>query len=247
MKIIYNGDITDSSILDACCNGFTYGEGFFTTIKVVNNLGENLKYHYKRIEESLIYFNFPQLELNLDKIIKMLSFIYSTSFRLKIIIFKDIDKISYIAIPGDLPAKVSSMKLFVSEYIRGNDPIHSYKSLNYYNNLINSKTIILDHKKRVLETGIGNIFIINKNDIITPPGNLPLLKGTYRNLLLNRGRIGSFEIIEKEIYIEDLYESQGVFITNALRGVVPVNAIDNKDINIQKVIEFSKLLDSRAN
>lgn len=244
MKIIYNGDITDSCKINACCNGFTYGEGFFTTIKIQNNKGENLKYHYKRIKESLTYFKFPQIELDIESIIKKLDFLTESNFRLKIIIFKDIDKISYIAIPGGLPEQIKHMNLSTSEYIRGNDPIFSYKSLNYYTNLINSKTVILDHKQRVLETGIGNIFIIMNNEIITPPGNLPLLKGTYRNFLLDKKRIENFYIIERDIYIEDLFKCEGVFITNALRGIVPIQQIDNKTIEIRKVLEFSNLLNS---
>lgn len=240
MKVIYNDKVVDECKISPLCNGFTYGEGFFTTIKVVNKRAENINYHYKRIEESLEFFGFKKIEVNIDKVISLLDL--RKDFRLKIIIFKDLEKISYIAIPGDIPKPVESMELKASDYIRGNDPIHSYKSLNYYNNLVNSFTIFRDHRNRLLETGIGNIFVIKGKEIITPFGDLPILNGTYRNYLLDKETVGDFYINQGEIYYEDLKKCDGVFITNALRGVVPVSRIDNISIKTDVVKQLQNLL-----
>lgn len=222
------------------CNGFTYGEGFFTTVKVVNNSAENLAFHMKRIEESLTFFNFKGFEIDVDEIISQLN--PQTDIKLKIIIFKDLERVSYIAIPGKLPPKMDFMELEYSKFIRGNDPIFSYKSLNYYNNLVNSHTLFIDHQNRILETGIGNIFIINGNKIFSPPGYLPLLNGTYRDFLLDKVYIGKYTILEQEIYKDDFNSCDGAFITNALRGVVPVTKIGNTKLNAEKAIQFRNLL-----
>lgn len=240
MKVIYNNDVVEDCKISPLCSGFTYGEGFFTTIKVADGKAQNIKYHYNRIKESLKYYSFNKIDIDIEKIAYNLQL--TGNHRLKIIIFKDLDKISYLAIPGEVPQPVDSMVLKVSDYIRGNDPIFSYKSLNYYNNLKNSHTIFKDHRDRLLETGIGNIFAVFGKEIITPFGNLPLLNGTYRNFLLDKENIDDFTIDQGEIYYRDLNECEGVFVTNSLRGIVPVSKIDDITFDTKVVKELQNLL-----
>lgn len=240
MKVIYNDNIVDDCKISPLCTGFTYGEGFFTTIKVVDGKAENIKYHYDRVNESLKYFNFNKIDLDIDKIALKLGL--KENHRLKIIIFKDLDKISYIAIPGELPKPVDSMELKVNDFIRGNDSIFSYKSLNYYNNLKNSHTIFKDHKDRLLETGIGNLFFVFGREVYTPFGDLPILNGTYRNFLLDEEVFGNIPIYQGEIFYKDLKECDEVFVTNSLRGIVPVSKIDDITFDTKVVKELQNLL-----
>ncbi|OQY37352.1 MAG: hypothetical protein B6229_08595 [Spirochaetaceae bacterium 4572_7] len=68
MKIIYNNKLInkESLIISPLSQGFSYGVGFFTTIKVTNRKPENLDLHLERIIKSLNYFSFaitvPPLE-----------------------------------------------------------------------------------------------------------------------------------------------------------------------------------------
>lgn len=242
MKILYNGKPVNGNIIDPLSKGFQFGEGFFTTIKVINSLGENLKYHQSRISSSLDFFNFGSTYLNIENLIKNISQENNlVDFKLKIIIFRDIDRVSTIAIPGELPIPLESSNLDFSNYYRGNNPIFKYKSLNYYPNLKDSFNIILDTNNSVLETGIGNIFMIRGNHVITPPASLPLLPGTFRNYLLDIGAIGNFKVKEGIISKEELLNGDSLFFTNALRGIVPVKKVGNKEFDILKVLELKSL------
>lgn len=247
MKILYNDELTEIPLLTPLSRGFQFGYGFFTTIKVVNGRGENLKYHIDRVKESLTFFNFPlelqELEKSITKVVEANN-LYDC--RVKVITFRDLDRVSTIYIPGELPEEMESATLGFSGYFRGNNPIHRIKSLNYYSNLEDAFKIIEDSNKNILETGIGNIFIIEEDSIITPPRLLSLLPGTYRNMLVDLKTIGVFKVVEEVITRDRLLKAEEVFFTNALRGIVPVNKIENISYSMDKTITLKRLL-SRTN
>lgn len=207
-------------------NGFNYGEGFFTTIKVQNLTIENIDLHISRIKKSLKFFSFniqpPILKTEIESLLRINRL---SDARIKIIFFKDIDKVSYIIFCFKLIIDNRPIELGLSEFIRGNDPIHKYKSLNYYSNLKSAKKILVDHKNRILETGFANIFIVKSGEIFTPPSDLPILPGVYREYLLKKGSIKNYPITEKNISISELKDSDAIFVTNSLRGIIPVEKI----------------------
>ncbi|OQY37353.1 MAG: hypothetical protein B6229_08600 [Spirochaetaceae bacterium 4572_7] len=146
-------------------------------------------------------------------------------YYIKVTFFKDISKISYIISCEPLPVLNSPIELTISDYIRGNEPIHRYKTLNYYQNLISGESIIKDHKNRILETGYANIFVQLEDKIFTPPAYLPILPGTFRQYLLNMGEYNGYKIMEKELFVEDIDLFDKVYITNSLRGIIPISKI----------------------
>lgn len=230
MKIIYNGNVVEENELkiSPLSSGFNYGEGFFTTIKVENGVPRHIDLHIKRVKNSIQFFNFnfiiPNLIKNIDIILKENSL---KNARIKLTIFRDINRVSYILFCNKLQQNTYKETLTISEYIRGNDEIFKYKSLNYYNNLQNLDTIFIDHKNRLLETGFANIFLIKNGGIYTPPNNLPILPGTYREYLLLLKQIEGYNIIEKDIYKTDIKHCDGFFITNSIRGMVCIKQIEN--------------------
>jgi 4-amino-4-deoxychorismate lyase len=244
MKIFYNNKITSlkNVKINPLGHGFNYGEGFFTTIGVWNSLGDNLDYHRERIREGLNYFSFnftpPDLQLIINKLVKANK---KVNFRLKIIIYYNEPNISILGIQEDLPLFKETITLDKASFFRGNDPIYKIKGLNYFSNYKNSTKIITDSSNRVLETGFANIFIIKDNKILTPPGDLPILKGTFRAYLLDLGTIDCYEIYQKEIFYNELFNCDGVFITNAIRKILPVSQIDGKDIFLDKSTKLAEL------
>lgn len=250
MKIIYNGKVyqQESFFISPLSKGFNYGEGFFTTIKVINKVAENLELHVERILSSLKYFSF---NIELPPISELITEVVNANnlnnARIKMTFFNDTDGISYILFCEELVVNNDPVKLELSPYFKGNDSIYRYKSLNYYTNLTSGLTIYKDSKKRVLETGFANIFIIKKNKIITPPKSLPIIPGTFREYLLRLKSIDGFKIIEKDIYVKDLHKCDEVFITNSIRGITPVYQIDNIKYGTDTTKEIIKSLNIVTN
>lgn len=232
MKIIYNDTVLDGDKLNisAICNGFNFGEGFFTTIKTINKKPQNLNLHINRIKNSLNFFDFdiklPEIEDLINILLKDNNLVDG---RFKMTFFKDLTGISYILYCEKLTFIKTEHDLFISKYIRGNSPVFRYKSLNYYSNLKSPHTIFVDHKNRLLETGFANIFLIFNNMIYTPPLSLPILPGTYREYLLSI-KIPGYNLMEKELFEYDIKNCDGMFITNSIRGIEAVKSIDGYNI-----------------
>lgn len=250
MKSIFNGKILDDRdiLISPLSKGFSYGEGFFTTIKVTQDEPENIELHIDRIARSLDYFSFNIEEINIRELISDILKANSLSnARVKITYFQDTDRISYLITCNKLNMPKTSDKLIISDRIRGNEDIYRYKSLNYYSNLKSFYTVFKDHKDRLLETGFANIFIIQKNNIYTPPQALPILPGTYRQMLLNKKTVMGMNIQEKEICIEDIKNCDEIFLTNSIRGIIPIKTIMSRSLNTNKASEIKRLLDPVTN
>ncbi|MBN2619059.1 MAG: aminotransferase class IV [Spirochaetales bacterium] len=228
MKINYNGEIVSEISISPLSQGFNYGNGFFTTIKVINGNPENMNLHLKRIVSSLIFFNFDLDISNFEKdIVNLVNCNNLSLARVKIIIFMDIEKPSYLITCSTLNIENNPVDLKISEFIRGNEPIYSFKSINYMTNFTKPYIIFKDHRDRVLETGFANIFCEAKDIVYTPPLTLPILPGTYREALIKKGFVNGKKIVEKDIYVDDLYGFDRLFLTNSIRGIQYVRSVNN--------------------
>ncbi|MCO5230515.1 MAG: aminotransferase class IV [Chitinophagales bacterium] len=76
--------------------------------------------------------------------------------------------------------------------------------------------IVFNEKGRVIETTIFNIYILKDNVIYTPPLKDMPVKGVYRSWLMANS---IFPMIEKEIFLQDLYEAEMILLSNGLRGL----------------------------
>ncbi|MBB6713767.1 aminotransferase class IV [Clostridium gasigenes] len=121
-------------------------------------------------------------------------------------------------------------KLKLSKVIRNSTSSLTYiKSINYIENLMENQkakeegyneVIFLNEKGFVTEGSTSNIFIIKKGIIYTPKVECGLLNGILRSFIIN-----NFTVIEKKITLKELLESDEIFITNSLVGIMKVTSI----------------------
>lgn len=88
---------------------------------------------------------------------------------------------------------------------------HAYAQQNSCDDVI-----ILNEKGRVVETTIFNIFILKENILYTPPLSDMPVKGVMRSWMMSRS---VFPIVEKSLSVEELYNADQIFLTNAVRGI----------------------------
>lgn len=84
--------------------------------------------------------------------------------------------------------------------------------------------VIVDGGGEVLETGAGNLFAVFANRITTPPADHRLLPGVTRARVLELARAHGFDTEERPLTLAELSEATEVFVTSAVRGVVPAIA-----------------------
>jgi para-aminobenzoate synthetase/4-amino-4-deoxychorismate lyase len=73
--------------------------------------------------------------------------------------------------------------------------------------------LIVDLSGEVLESGSGNLFIVEGDALITPPADGRILPGVTRAEL-----IGSAEVSVEPIGLDRLEAADEVFVTSAIRG-----------------------------
>lgn len=76
----------------------------------------------------------------------------------------------------------------------------------------------MNEKDQITEGAISNIFIRKGENYYTPPVECGLLKGIYRQHLLETLP----KVEEKILYLDDLMEADVLFICNSVRGMQEV-------------------------
>jgi para-aminobenzoate synthetase / 4-amino-4-deoxychorismate lyase len=83
--------------------------------------------------------------------------------------------------------------------------------------LPSAHSLVVDQDGSVLETTIANVFIVVDGTITTPPLDGRILPGTTRSHIIEMR-----DVREEPVMLADLLAADEVFVSNALRGVVPV-------------------------
>ncbi|WP_214367113.1 aminodeoxychorismate synthase component I [Pseudonocardia sp. H11422] len=86
--------------------------------------------------------------------------------------------------------------------------------------------LLVDAQGRVLESTRSNVFLVRDGVVATPPLDGRILPGTARQAVLDAldTRGARYEI--GELTLDDLARADGVFLTNAIRGLQWVRAVD---------------------
>lgn len=86
--------------------------------------------------------------------------------------------------------------------------------------------LLLDEHGAVLECDIASVFVVIAGQVRTPPLDNRILPGTARARVLATLRTRGRAAAEVPVSTEELVTAAEVFLTNALRGVVPVVAVE---------------------
>jgi branched-chain amino acid aminotransferase len=113
------------------------------------------------------------------------------------------------------------------------------KSLNYLNNILGKidaikagtvEAIMLSYDGHVAECTGDNIFIVKKGELITPPVEVGALEGITRDAVIDLAKDLDMPFYAKMLKMDDVYESEEVFLTGTAAEIVPVIKIDDRVI-----------------
>ncbi len=113
------------------------------------------------------------------------------------------------------------------------------KSLNYLNNILakieatNSgvmEAIMLNQNGYLVECSGVNIFVVKKEQILTPPCFLGALKGITRDTIIELARKEKMEVREEIMTRHDLFNSDESFLTGTAAEIIPVVKVDGRSI-----------------
>jgi len=234
-----------NSTISAYDRGLNYGDGFFTTAKVVNGQVEHWSHHKARLIECAARLGFPlvdiaELEAHIAK-----SIAEHTLCVLKIVITRGEGGRGY-----GLPQTCNvTVLLSVLEYPQNYS--RRLKTLNRLEQVLIKKALqtqpcddvlVLDYNNNVIEASAANIIAIKQNKLFTPSLNECGIKGVYLQSLCDK-----LAVDFKCVSIADLLEADAVFICNSLMGVVPINRLEQRSFDIvHSQLLLNKLLAKEA-
>jgi para-aminobenzoate synthetase component 1 len=248
----HNGIIkpAESAYVSVESEGFLYGFGFFETLRVSKGKPEFLCEHIGRFGKTwkcLFKDNPPDLtwEDIVDQVIRENGLDNETA-ALKIIAAKGngITLFNY-----DLLVTARSYTHRLNGGIKRGinlaiypeprqTPLAGYKTLNYLYYLLSGRwavengddeALILNPDGTISETNTANILVIKGKRVIKPvsPHALP---GIMEEAVCSLLHLMKYSIEKKKIYPEDLFEADGVILTNSLLCAVPAVRLDGKEL-----------------
>lgn len=126
------------------------------------------------------------------------------------------------------------------------------KSLNYLNNIMAKieanranapEAIMLNKDGYVAECTGDNIFIIQGNDLITPPTWVGALEGVTRAVAMELARTKLKMNAREDVFTPyNVYTADEVFLTGTAAEVIPVTTVDNRPIGDGKPGKFTRAL-----
>lgn len=118
--------------------------------------------------------------------------------------------------------------------VAADDPLARHKTLNYWSKRLAyergraggaDEVLLATADGRVWEGSRTNLFLVRGATLITPGLDGPVLPGLMRALVLENAAAIGLEARERDVSIADLDVAEEVFLTNAVRGLVPVGRI----------------------
>ena len=233
MKLMINGSIkkAEKTPLDF---GYFYGYGCFETIYVKDYEPFLLEAHLKRLHEGL---NFLGIHKTIDEsmVRSAIASLGAKHCGLKINVSPSNVVFSLREIRYSKQDYIEGQKLRVSDVWKNRtSPTVRFKTMNYMDALlVNSAAkeagfddaIMLNDLGHVCETTVANILVEKDGKLMTPPLDDGLLPGVMRHYFMEH-----LDILEATLTMEDLYQSDGVYLTNSLVGAIKVSEIEGHKI-----------------
>ena len=240
-------------------DGFLYGYGLFETVKIENKKPINLEKHFKRLSSSAKILNI-NMDLNdiqfKNLFLNEINLHIENNYILRISVVKDNNSTKYFFNKRenvyDFKSYENGFKLKISSIKRDrNSTIIYHKTLNYMENILEiskakdngyNEVLFFNQEGYLCEGAISNIFLIKDKIVYTPNLKNGLLNGIMRNEVIEKLNNNNIEVRESDIDIKFLLNSDEVFITNSIVGIMKVIQIENKKFSTKYVENLKKIL-----
>lgn len=239
--------LRDDIFLGSMTPGIFEGRGVFETMRVEDGQLWFWDRHLTRLRQGLKVLNIrlTYTTKDLEAVIhKVLVFNQLKNARLRLMVYQK-NKTSGLAVLA-LPRKVFSSQEYTLGYNVTTASCQSrparyacVKSLDYaryrevYHQAVRQgfqETLLVDPKGHVFEASRSNVFFVKNGIVHTPALTLGCLDGVTRRLVLECAREHKIAVKTVKPKVQDIINSDEVFLTNAILGIMPVTRIDSKTV-----------------
>ncbi len=245
IKTLVNGK--ESSFIDVTDRGLQFGDGVFETIRIHQGKAVWWQQHIDRLLDGCRRLHFPVLPDvgTLQKEVNEL-LAGSETGTVKIIITRGNSSGGYAAAEDSIPNRVmiftsglrhqskakQGIVLGVCEQpISGSQQLSGIKHLNRLEQVLArlecqsngwDEGLMLDDRNRIIEGCMSNLFVWQKDRLLTPQLEQTGIKGICRERVLSLAEENGLNVEQCELDLGDLQHSDGLFVTNSLIGIWPV-------------------------
>lgn len=240
--------------------GFLHGDGLFETLRVDEGRAQNVDPHLERLFAGLrrVEIEIPEDREALEEAVAIVAHAAPRPIaRLRITVTRGVEGVPtrlVTAAPYDPPDESQyrdgvAVVLLPDLRIDSRGPLAGLKSLCWQMNrlaLLRAEragafeALLLNERGRLVEGARSNLLVVLEDGIYTPPLDDGCLPGTVRRRLLEKGAIA-----ERSLVPEELGKAQGIFLTNSLVGVLPVQGLDGRELKDLKDDKDSKDRETR--
>lgn len=228
--------------------GFLYGDGVFEVLRTWDEVLVDLDAHLDRLYHSALALSIRTMER--DRMVEAVTRTLANSGpgekRIRIVITRGPGALlapahtlgpgKTIVIVEPLPAQPAELSLAVVDFPLPKRTGPAHKTLAYLDHLIArdlaaaagaDEAVRLGTEGEVLECATSNLFVVLGGSVLTPPltGVLP---GTTRARVLEACAGLALTAMEARLTVDELRAADEIFVTSALRGVVPITKLDGE-------------------
>lgn len=261
-RVWFNGGLSDAAIaLDAHDRGLTLGDGLFETLAVVNRTALWANMHLARMEagakELGLGFSRDAVDDAIETVLKDAD---DSHHVLRITLTRGpaarglganggVSSLLLTLDPFD-PALMFQPVTLVTAGIRRNPQSLSarLKTISYIDNVAAAReaaakgaedALMLNVAGMAACSTIANLFLIRNKHLITPGRDQGILTGVMRQALIAAAHQLGLETEERAVKPSELLKADAVFLTNSLRFIRPVKALDQQPL---EQADLSKLV-----
>jgi branched-subunit amino acid aminotransferase/4-amino-4-deoxychorismate lyase len=250
--ILLNGKLLNAAAaaISPFGEGFQFGVGVFTTVRVQAGRAEFLKEHIERLvrdARALGLLAASEPSVLSERCAACIAVNRLDSGGIKIVWFADTDGSTGEVISqrphsyGPELAKRGFRLMTRPCVSRASRELSRYKTLNYLDHLHAKRAAVaagfddalwVDERGVVLESATANLFAVIDGRIFTPDEKAGLLPGVARRVVLELATDGFERTQVTTLTRERLADATEVFVTNSLIGVMPVRSWDKRNYSV---------------
>ena len=212
----------EQAIVSIFDRGFQHGDGLFETLRTWNGVAVTWPEHEARLRRSAAAL---RLSVGTIEVHPAIAAAGDGDHRVKVIVTRGGRTIVIVEPLGPLPTEVAAAIVDLPLARRR----EAHKTLAYVENLSAremavavgaDEAIRLDADGFVAEGAVSNVFVVDGEEVLTPPLGNGVLPGITRAHVVEGGAR------ERRITVDELRSADEIFITSAIRGVVAVTRLD---------------------
>ena len=264
MIVFLNGEFLPESeaVVPVSDRGFLYGDGLFETLRIIRGRPFRLGQHLERLSRGseFLKIKIPHTPKEIQKFAEQLADKNGLKDAvLRITLTRGSGERGYSPKGADQPTLVMTLHpapplddlvewaLITSSYrIPASDPISSFKTTSKLLHVMArleaeekgaNEALLINTNGEVAEATSGNLFWIYHDNVCTVPTGRGVLPGITRAIILEICQSMELETSKRVIKPEALRNSQGIFISQSVLGIVPVTSFDGVPVEPSPLVD----------